>query len=84
MNGTWGGSRGGALGGEEGFRVEGGLVAADATEFELVAAHGDADAAFDAGGELGEEVAAFEAAATVRSRRSAISEGRGLRFRRRG
>ena len=53
---AWGG---GGFGGEEGVGVEGGFLAADAAEVELVAAHGDADAAFDLGGELGEEVAAF-------------------------
>ena len=60
--GTWGrgGCGFGELGGEERIWIEGGLVAADAAEFELVAAHGDADAAFDAGGQLGEQVAAFE------------------------
>jgi len=57
-DGTWGGSRR-AFGGEERFGVEGGLFAADAAEFELVATHGDANAAFDAGGELGEEVSAL-------------------------
>jgi hypothetical protein len=60
-DGTWGciPCGFGTFGGEEGFGVEGWLLAADAAAFELVAAHGDADAAFDAGGELGEEVAAL-------------------------
>ncbi len=44
--------------GEEWGGVEGGFFAAQATEIELVAAHGHADAAFDAGGHLGEEVGA--------------------------
>ncbi len=74
----------GALGGEERFGVEGRLLAADAGEVELVAAHGDADAAFDAGGELGEEVAAVERGGCRcgRGGRPSRSE-RGLRSRRR-
>jgi hypothetical protein len=58
-DGTWGCGPA-ALGGEERFWVEDWLLAADAAEFELVAAHGDADAAFDSGGELGEEVSALD------------------------
>ena len=48
------------LGGEERRGIEGGLMTANAGEVELVAAHGEADASFDAGGEFGEEVLAVE------------------------
>lgn len=51
--------RPGKFGGEQGIGIEGRLPAANAGEVEFVAAHGDADAAFDAGSKLGEEVAAL-------------------------
>ena len=68
------GGRGGDFGGEEGVGVEGGFLAADAALVEFEAAHGEADAAFDLGGQFGQEVAAFVAARRVRWRRSAMSE----------
>jgi hypothetical protein len=47
------------FGSEERFGVERGLIAANSAKFELVTTHRDADASFDPGGELSQEISAM-------------------------